>query len=47
METVRQLHTEQGEAGPEQSPASEADTEAEDQVLERPHQEAGLCWAPA
>ena len=42
LETVRQLHPEQGEAGPEQSPTSEADAETEDEVLELSETEAGL-----
>ena len=49
LETVRELHPEQGEAspGPEQSSASEADAETEDEVLECSETEAGLCGASA
>ena len=47
LETVRELHSEQREASPEQSPASEADTQTEDEVLECSETEAGLCGASA
>ena len=49
LETERELHPEQGEAGPgpEQSPPPEADTQAEDEVLELAETEASLSGASA